>query len=585
MKNILKFAAALAVMVTVSCNKEMNPSEGVSPEGNTVKVTMNATAGDPMSKMLLNGTQFEWEEGDEVLFRWSNRNADNCSYVSTTDWEILTAKNNGVYATFEGNAVLADNETIYAYYSKGGDFRTQYGVMFRRDIPDIQTGAIEDLKDNLLFYSYIHRNKIKFNKEEEVVTSIEFDAAMSPAVGIVKMTVPAELNLTQIDVESNSIIAGRIYLQPQKTWGTYGDGNSFFHRPPAGDEIPQSKTITIKRNGDIISGDIYIVVAPNAFDTVANNYCCSTEMLKFTFTDSEANTCSHEASLNGKIYVGSCKDLGSLPTNIMTPKVDAGTLSLLNTTALTVAVNDYNSDCTYYYEVGTSPENCKTPTVQSATFDPATGFTPTVSSDFERYFIKVLAHYNGTEYRDVILRASLRNWKFNQDTETASILKQVNDSTLLVEKATGVYTEDGLYVYRTKFAVNNNTDKLPLASISYEANANRIGFTSSNVSLYVTSEYSSNVWLHFNVDKSTAIKNGSTCSYNLYVNKATGRTNSYTDNTGVSHVTLNNEYKSDGTSKKVSVCWNLGNNDEGDMFAFAGDRKHILYSMSYLEVL
>ena len=66
MKNILKFAAALAVMVTVSCNKEMNPSEGVSPEGNTVKVTMNATTADQFSKVTLNGKRFEWEVGDQL---------------------------------------------------------------------------------------------------------------------------------------------------------------------------------------------------------------------------------------------------------------------------------------------------------------------------------------------------------------------------------------------------------------------------------------------------------------------------------------------------------------------------------------
>ena len=71
MKKIMKFAAALAVVLPVSCNKDIATPEA-APQANTVKVTMNATAGDPVSKVLLNGNRFEWEEGDQTIFRFAN---------------------------------------------------------------------------------------------------------------------------------------------------------------------------------------------------------------------------------------------------------------------------------------------------------------------------------------------------------------------------------------------------------------------------------------------------------------------------------------------------------------------------------
>ena len=54
MKKIFKFAAALAVILPVSCNKEIATPE-VAPEVKTVKVVMNALADDPATKITLGG--------------------------------------------------------------------------------------------------------------------------------------------------------------------------------------------------------------------------------------------------------------------------------------------------------------------------------------------------------------------------------------------------------------------------------------------------------------------------------------------------------------------------------------------------
>ena len=156
MKKIMKFVAALAVILTASCNKEMNPSEGLVQKGKKVKVTLNATAEDVVSKALLNGTQFEWEEGDCIQLRWANNILGN--YDDNSGCEKVYAKGTGRETLFEGEISYAV-ESIYAYYSNTGAFYNTNGIMYCHDVPAVQTGKKEDLKDNIAYYARIHMNK------------------------------------------------------------------------------------------------------------------------------------------------------------------------------------------------------------------------------------------------------------------------------------------------------------------------------------------------------------------------------------------------------------------------------------------
>ena len=417
MKNILKFAAALAVMVTVSCNKEMNPSEGVSPEGNTVKVTMNATAGDPMSKMLLNGNQFEWEEGDNVYFRFAGGKYGNCDGCET-----LTAMSSGRAVTFGGtinNFVGKDTDAtkpanVYAFYSdsENGTFNGSGSSQYLYAVPASQTGRLDDLKKYVIYASYISTSNMEYkNDQDGNVTEISFNAQMKPYFSLLKMTVPIELGLTSIKLSTTAKITGLVGLCLQKTASGIGTGSAQPVNRLTESNVNASVSIdkghytdlTIERGGEIISGDVYFTILPDAFDSVKGEYCSSASSLTFTFV-SESNSFEYTHSLEGKVYMGALKNLGSVPANIMLPKIDAGALCLTDATSLTVGVDSPNPACTYYYEIGASKTECKTPTTASASFDPSEGFCPEITGSFDRYFIKVLAHTEEEGY-SIILAA------------------------------------------------------------------------------------------------------------------------------------------------------------------------------------
>ena len=121
MKKILYFAAALAVILPSSCSKDIATME-VGPGAKTVKVTMTA-AGDAVTKVLLNGNCFEWEEGDQAIFRFSNT-----TYSDAKMGNVLKSSGAGSAVTFTGNisdiSLKSDGtvENVYAYYSKNGAF-------------------------------------------------------------------------------------------------------------------------------------------------------------------------------------------------------------------------------------------------------------------------------------------------------------------------------------------------------------------------------------------------------------------------------------------------------------------------------
>lgn len=556
MKKIFYFAAALAVILPSSCTKEIATLE-VAPQAKTVKVTINATANDnPVSKVALDGYQFKWEEGDKLKFRWANNILG--AYEDKNGCEIVSAVGNGANVAFEGQVRYAV-ESVYAYFSNSGSFHSTTSTMYCHDIPSIQTGRKEDLEDNIAYYARIHKNNIAFNKEinpetgVEEVTSIDFDANMSPAFALLKLNVPAELALTKItlEAESKSYISGRTYIQPHRTWGTFGDGSSFFHRPPVSDDCHQGETITIYRDGEVISGDVYITVAINKYDEDKMNYCCTTNSLSFTFTNI-AGDLKYTHSLNEPIYLGTIKDLKSLPATVMS----AGILGLLsgNKEEITVGIKAPNPGYKFYYEIAASSEDCSTPTSNSAELDAANGFALTVSDTFVRRYIKVLAKSQVEGLDDCFFEGSLRSWRFK---EGSTVLEPLSTWT---QQSTPFTTTDGLYIANSK---SGNINYKYVESIA------GIKLTTSYVSINALPENESKFWMNFYVGSD---KRG----YNLNVGNATGGRNTY-----------NGYATSQAVTGGTNNCftWYLGDVEKGLNLALRGDGPHNYYRMTVLEVL
>lgn len=579
MKKIFSFAAALAVIFTASCNKEMNPSEGLAPEVNTVKVTMNVTAGDPLSKMVMNGNQFAWEIGDEV----------KTAYYKGT----LKAISSGSAATFEGDVTgfPATKANMYVFYSENG---TVSSASCTAVIPEQQSGLAVDINQHVLWSSWVGSgSQHYFDADGKEISSgaparVEIDAEMVPNFSVLKFNVPQELGLTSITITADANIAGSLKVNAARIPTSSGNNKPEDRIIRSSDT--QYNSIEVSRKGEVISGDVYVIVAPNAFDKTTTPTSTSWELyyntatkLKFTLTN-QSGSVDYEAKLSDCINMGELKDLGTLPLNIMTPKVDAGKLCLTDATTLTVGIDNPNPACTYYYEIGASKTECKTPTTASASFDPSKGFNPEITGTFDRYFIKVLAHTEQGEYRDVVLTASLRNWKFSEGSPVRDILSSLSGKTL--EPGFVNTTTDGIEVYNNKYTKKDADGQTVIdykTLNNYEQTDVRIAYTSALVQLSVTSEYDSDIWMSFYVDRNTCVgySNGvpNKRGYRLFYNNSQS-----TSDYWAATVNANNPTKGERYNLNVHVSDKI-NVSKGDKFGLRGDGKHVYYGIAMLEVL
>ena len=579
MKKIFYFAAALAVILPSACTKDIVSQENEAQEKSGVRVVMNATAGDPVSKMILNGSQFEWENGDQIRFRYTG-----ATYDETTPYGVLTATSTGSVVTFEGELTGINMSTatqvnnMYVFSSADGQFTGT--STYYKDIPSEQTGLLSDLKKYAFWSVWVTKGMQKFTETDSngLPVELEIDATLLPKFSIIKLNVPASLALTSIKLEAESDIAGGITINAARN-PNYSSGTSAHLSRSNG-----VKAITVSNGNEIISGDVYIVVAPDAYDpnaavtsTSFDKYCCSTESLKFTFVNSNGEM-TYSRSLTDPIHCGELKDLGSLPANMMTPVVEAGSLCMTDATSLTIGVANPNSDCKYYYEIGATKDACATPTTASAEFDPATGFAPDVTGNFDRYFIKVLAHTDDPAYRDAVMTASLRNWKFYQGCPVDEVLSQMESGAKLPAVGDTEMTSHGLELRRNTLKA---TDPVNYDIGPYESNSSRIAYTTARVQINAITEYDSDAWISFFVDRNTSVKVGSQRGYRLYYNNSQS-TDSYWKTSVTSEAAI---------SEKINICLHLSEifKDNGikagDKFGLRGDGKHVFYGMAILEVL
>ena len=100
MKKNLFMVAAVALMALVSCNKEVTPSEEIAPVGETV--TFEASVDGADTKVALNGTMSNWENGDKITIH----NGDDGYEFATTD-EGTKANFTYVGDDFSGDKFIA----------------------------------------------------------------------------------------------------------------------------------------------------------------------------------------------------------------------------------------------------------------------------------------------------------------------------------------------------------------------------------------------------------------------------------------------------------------------------------------------
>lgn len=550
MKIIDYIIIASSFFLFCSCAKEPEQNDGAGGGGDGIAVRMRASAEDVLTKMNVAGTLFSWEHNDAVKLRWADP-----SYQNTTDCEILYAKEAGASALFEGTfSTYKENSNLYAYYSTDGSFVSKTTVAYRAHVSSQQTGRLEDVADNVLFYSWIKKASITLEKTGNEITGMEFSSKLSPFFAIVKINIPKSLGYTSLKMDAESAVAGHVQIQPQKAWGTLGSSGLAYR--PTGTGLVQGTSITVSDNGNVLGDDVYIVVVPDAYDQEKANYCCSSESLKFTLTGPDGEV-SFEKSLKGKIYNGSLKDLGTIPGS-MIPLKDVK-LSLMDDNVLKVTVADTVENCEFHYEIARTETDCPDPTAASAGFYAKDGFEIPVENTCNSHFVKVLVRKTLPYISEVVAKGYVRNWTFGKDSPVADA---VSRHASLFPNVGDTYHVGGMDLYRTNatsVAVTMNEDHLVMKTCYLAMNAQV--------------QNDSHGWLYFRVNGNYAR------GYKLYNDNATYGTVTYNGKS----VTASVEKDTADPFGQKSFVWDLGQVKKGFQCGIRGDGTHAYYAMAFLE--
>jgi hypothetical protein len=383
MRSTLIPSLVILAFLFCSCSKEHE--QEIVPGGESTGIDAVMTT-SPM----------QWIISDNVKMRW-----DGVSYQSAQTCESLQKEEGGYCGKI---SEYHSGKELFVFAASDGDFVNKNSVAFRTEIPSVQSGRIE----NTLFYSAIHTSKILTKQSGDKVTSIEFNADLSPFFAVLKMTIPKSFGFTQLRVQAESAIAGTVQLCPDKTWGTIGS-SGFMYRP-TGTHMNQNTTVTVSDNGNVLADEVYVVLLPDAYDSQAAEYYCSTQSLKFILKG-EAGEFSFEKSIEDRIYRSELYDPGSIISIDVALKVQ----DCLRTPAVVLdsalVANSIMQGAEYYFVTGTAGfDDMPDPTDTDSRLTSA-GITVPVQNKSDRLYVKVLGRSEGCE--DVYLKALVRNWKFD----------------------------------------------------------------------------------------------------------------------------------------------------------------------------
>ena len=542
------FLALSVVLGTLgSCDFQQEFGDSTSAESGEVALTVTASADDALSQAV--GSL--WKAGDELKMRLSGVEYDDAGYIS-----LQTAAGGTSEVTFTG--VLPsyrDRDNAYMYFSPDGEFA---GTGYAKTISSVQSGLLEDAVDNTLYYSWARWDSMNRILEGNALKSVAVQTQMAPMAAVLKINIPAQLQARNVRIKASSPITGTVIVNPQKGWGSVGE-TGMLYAQGVSDEI-------LIGDGNVVSGDVFVVVMPDGFDAVSDAYCNAAQTVTLSCDYYEGDY-AKRYQLDDCMACGAITDLGVLPMPAPKIPVEGGKIRLMPDAVLTVGIADSNPDCEYYYELGDSEETCAVPTVNSAKFDPATGFSPNITGSSDRYFIKVLAHPLDTDYKGVVMTASLRHWKFDKDCPTAAVYRDA--ATLLATNPSIAKTTDGLIVRRRAGA-----------ALTYTETAGQIEFNNCIVP-FMPVEQQSDVYMYMLTSNKSNISSQRTINL-FYIQNASTSVKRVSELNG--NETLTTILRQE-TAAKVSVVWNLGTLAEGYELAFAPDGKSTYFAQAILEVL
>jgi len=537
--NKLAFAGAASALLVLlaACEKTSEKETGGSTLLQLEDVHAVITADIAPAEGASSGLFFPMEAGDRLLLRVTDK-----TYAGASEADVFTISETADKVSLEGDIQYAADRDIVAGFFNSGGFSDAARPVYAGAIPASQSGKLEDIREIGLFQARVYRKDIGLKDGQ-----CDFSVTLKPFFAVVKLTVPSSLAAQTLTAGAGSAQAGDYTLDMQ---------DYLLSRSSKSDVITVSGG-----ESDLGGQDIYLVLAPDSYDSMTGEYYCSATSLVWTFYDSEGRVDRYETVLDARLYCGTFTDLGEVPDYVSFDKpAVSGYLKLLEENTVRIGVADTALLSTFYYELGADEESCATPTAESSpSFYACSGFEVPCTRSYDAWYVKVLVHSGSLYSGDIILKGYVRNWNFGNGTpvtdaiaRAASLFPAVGDS----------YYVDGMHLQRT--------NKTALSYIQYD---DCMQLRTCYLAMDAVVRNNADGWLYFKVNKRLAR------GYKLYNNNATYGTTTFNGYA----VTASVAKDASDPYGQVPVVWQLGEVTEGYMFGVRGDGIHDYYNMAFLE--
>lgn len=312
--------AAAAAFAAISCAKD-NTAVVETAEKHIVRTTIEVTT-DALTKADFNlnkdetAYQVSWENGDKVLVLQQGGKDAGGTAVHETAMNEFTYGNGAFQGDIENPRA---GSKWHAFYPYGifTDFSSTAHIVYAT-LPDSQTGEKSNFNNGYIMY------KLNVDPQSEtpagqpattLIDDVSLSFTMKGFSSIIKLNVPEALNLKKIELTATDAdgtavaLAGKIKLQTAK--GDKGMINGGEGKVNRGNK----SKITVENDNDKISGDVYIYLLPDSYNSDAEPYYSSAAKLNFSFTNADGAVCDKVVDIDPghPLRGGVLHNFGSLP--------------------------------------------------------------------------------------------------------------------------------------------------------------------------------------------------------------------------------------------------------------------------------
>lgn len=320
MKTNYLVMAAIAAVVAMSCSKLGTDDNNVA--NRIVDATIDVAIEAPATRASFdqeeeNGPfKVSWENDDKVVVL--QRYPKDMGHEETMNEFTFNS------STFEGTIVNPKSGSVWAAFYPYAQFSgySSSGNRVYATLPHDQDGSKDAFNSCYLMYHVNNDGPVENPAEQSPGTPLEsvgLSFNLTGLTSVIKLNVPEVLNLKTIELSARDAsdvavpIAGKIKLRTAKGKnGLLNDGDGVVCKG-------NQTTITVEKNSGNLSGDVFIYLIPNAYDTnLEQVYYSSAKTLNFTFINEDGLQCTLPVAIDPEhpLTAATVHDFGSLPTTL-----------------------------------------------------------------------------------------------------------------------------------------------------------------------------------------------------------------------------------------------------------------------------